>query len=75
MMKNKTVTEMTDRIFTSTDTFQVSDRVGDMTVYAYNDGSITVQIDKSRSEWAQFNITCDEFQAMFDWAKAQGFVK
>jgi hypothetical protein len=45
MMKNKTVT---DRIFTSTDTFQVSDRVGDMTVYAYNDGSITVQIDKSR---------------------------
>jgi hypothetical protein len=24
---------------------------------------------------AQFNITCDEFQAMFDWAKAQGFVK
>ena len=71
-MKNKTVT---DRIFTSTDTFQVSDRVGDMTVYAYNDGSITVQIDKSRSEWAQFNITCDEFQAMFDWAKAQGFVK
>jgi hypothetical protein len=49
MMKNKTVTEMTDRIFTSTDTFRVSDRVGDMTVYAYNDGSITVQIDKSRS--------------------------
>ena len=75
MMKNKTVTEMTDRIFTSTDTFQFSDRFGAMTVDVYDDGSITVEIDKNRSEWAQFNITSDEFQAMFDWAKAQGFVK
>ena len=37
MMKNKTVTEMTDRIFTSTDSFQVSDRFGGMTVGAYDD--------------------------------------
>lgn len=73
MMKNKTVTEMTDRIFTSTDTFQVSDRFGDMTVDTYDKEILTVEIDGSY--WARFNITHNEFQAMFDWAKAQGIVK
>jgi hypothetical protein len=65
---------MTDRTFTSTNTFGISERrLGEITVECWDKDIISVEIDGS--DWACFDITPDEFQAMFDWAKAQGLVK
>jgi len=66
---------MTDRTFTTKDTFNITNKHGYDCTFFVTDDNVNVEVDCGPNEWGQFNLTSEEFQALFDWAKTNGFVK
>lgn len=66
---------MTSRTFSDDRVFEVNCRFNHSIEFYLCDNTIDIEVDCGPNEWARFNLTSDEFQALFDWAKSKGFVK
>jgi len=66
---------MTDRVFSDDRVFGVNERYNHSVEFYNYDNDVSIEVDCGPNEWARFNLTNEEFQALFDWAKSKGIVK